>query len=156
MMGRSLRVSPGCIEQVKSAVGRNGFPTQKALAEALEIGLSTIKKFLTGQPVDYSYFLEISGRLGYEWRKIVHIDETIPKHIFEETSVFITGTPITDPRYFFGRHKGTQTAVRLAETPSLAKCCDYRQATHRQNFFAAILEKYYHHTNRTVAARSKI
>ena len=104
-MGRSLKVSPGCIEQVKSALARNGFPTQKALAEELGIGLSTVKKFLTGQPVDYSYFLEISGRLGYEWRKIVHIDETIPKPIFEETSAFITGTPITHPRDFFGRQK---------------------------------------------------
>jgi hypothetical protein len=104
-MGRSLKVSPGCIEQVKSAVGCNGFPSQKALAEELEIGLSTIKKFLTGQPVDYSYFLEISERLGYEWRAIVHIDETISKPIFEETSTFITGTPITNPRYFFGRNR---------------------------------------------------
>ncbi|MEG4287097.1 hypothetical protein QUB68_28735 [Microcoleus sp. A006_D1] len=70
-MGRSLKVSPGCTEQVKSALGRNGFPSQKALAEELDIGLSTVKKFLTGQPVDYSYFLEISERLGYEWRNIV-------------------------------------------------------------------------------------
>jgi hypothetical protein len=37
-MGRSLKVSPGCIEQVKSALARNGFPSQKALAEELEIG----------------------------------------------------------------------------------------------------------------------
>ena len=112
-MGRSLRVSPGCIEQVKSAMGRNGFPTQKALAEELGIGLSTVKKFLTGQPVDYSYFLEISGRLGYEWRKIVHIDETIPKPIFEKTSVFITGTPITNPRDFFGREKELKRLFNL-------------------------------------------
>jgi hypothetical protein len=104
-MGRSLKVSPGCIEQVKSALGRNGFPTQKALAEELEISLSTVKSFLTGRPVDYINFLEISERLGYEWRNIVHIDETIPKPIFEETSAFITGTPITHPRYFFGRQK---------------------------------------------------
>ncbi len=110
-MGRSLRVSPGCIEQVKSAVGRNGFPSQKALAEELGIGLSTVKKFLGGKAVDYSYFLEISERLGYEWRKIVHIDhidhidETIPQPIFEETSAFITGTPIINPRDFFGRQK---------------------------------------------------
>ncbi|NJR22001.1 MAG: ATP-binding protein [Richelia sp. CSU_2_1] len=104
-MGRSLRVSPGCIEQVKSAVGRNGFPSQKALAEELEIGLSTVKSFLGGKPVDYSYFLEISERLGYEWRAIVHIDETTPKSILEETSAFITGPPITNPRYFFGRNR---------------------------------------------------
>ena len=104
-MGRSLRVSPGCIEQVKSAMRRNGFPSQKALAEELRIGLSTVKKFLTGQPVDSSYFLEISERLGLDWIDMAHQDETIPKPIFEETSAFITGTPITHPRYFFGRQK---------------------------------------------------
>ena len=104
-MGRSLRVSPGCIEQVKSAMRRNGFPSQKALAEELRIGLSTVKKILTGQPVDSSYFLEISERLGLDWIDMAHQDETIPKPIFEETSAFITGTPITHPRYFFGRQK---------------------------------------------------
>jgi len=103
-MGRSLKVSPGCIEQVKSALGHNGFPSQRALAEELGISLSTVKSFLAGKPVDYSYFLEISERLGYEWTKIVY-DETIPKPIFEETSAFITGTPITHPHHFFGRQK---------------------------------------------------
>ncbi|MEG4963016.1 MULTISPECIES: ATP-binding protein [unclassified Microcoleus] len=104
-MGRSLRVSPGCIEQVKSALGRKGFPSQRALAEELGISLSTVKSFLAGKPVDYINFEEISERLGYEWRNIVHIDETIPKPLLEETSAFITGTPITHPRYFFGRQK---------------------------------------------------
>jgi hypothetical protein len=118
-MGRSLRVSPGCIEQVKSALGGNGFPSQRALAEELDIGLSTVKKFLTGQPVDYSYFLEISGRLGYEWRNIVHIDETIPKPIFEESSAFITGTPITHPRYFFGRQKELKRLFNLLKSRPL-------------------------------------
>lgn len=118
-MGRSLKVSPGCIEQVKSALARNGFPSQKALAEKLDIGLSTVKKFLTGQPVDYSYFREISERLGYEWRNIAHIDETIPKPLFEETSAFITGTPITNPRYFFGRQKELKRLFNLLQRPPL-------------------------------------
>lgn len=104
-MGRSLKVSPGCIEQVKSAVGRNGFPSQRALAEELVISLSTVKSFLRGNPVDYLNFVEISERLGYEWKAIAHRDETIPKPVFEEPSAFITGTPITNPRYFFGRNR---------------------------------------------------
>ncbi len=57
-MGRSLKVSPGCIEQVKSALGRNGFSSQKALAEELGISLSTVKSFLAGKPVDYINFEE--------------------------------------------------------------------------------------------------
>jgi len=118
-MGRSLKVSPGCIEQVKSALGRKGFPSQKALAEELGIGQSTVKNFLAGKPVDYSYFLEISGRLGYEWRAIVHIDETIPKPIFEESSAFIIGTPISHPRYFFGRQKELKRLFNLLKRPPL-------------------------------------
>ena len=112
-MGRSLKVSPGCIEQVKSALGGKGFPSQRALAEELEISLSTVKSFLAGKPVDYINFEEISERLGYEWRNIVHIDETIPKPIFEESSAFITGTPITHPRYFFGRQKALKRLFDL-------------------------------------------
>jgi transcriptional regulator with XRE-family HTH domain len=104
-MGRSLKVSPGCIEQVKSALGRKGFLSQRDLAEELGISLSTVKSFLAGKPVDCINFEEISGRLGYEWRNIVHIDETIPKPLLEETSAFITCTPITHPRHFFGRQK---------------------------------------------------
>jgi transcriptional regulator with XRE-family HTH domain len=118
-MGRSLKVSPGCIEQVKSALGRNGFPSQKALAEELGIGLSTVNKFLTGQPVDYSYFQEISEKLGYEWRNIAHQDETIPKPLFEETSAFITATPITHPRYFFGRQKELKRLFDLLKSRPL-------------------------------------
>ena len=118
-MGRSLKVAPGCIAQVKSALGRKGFPSQKALAEELGIGQSTVKNFLAGKPVDYSYFLEISGRLGYEWRAIVHIDETIPKPIFEESSAFIIGTPISHPRYFFGRQKELKRLFNLLKRPPL-------------------------------------
>jgi hypothetical protein len=112
-MGRSLRVSPGCIEQVKSAVGRNGFPSQKALAEELGISPSTVKSFLAGKPVDCINFQETSERLGFDWKDIAHRDETIPKSIFEETSVFITGTPITNPRDFFGREKELKRLFNL-------------------------------------------
>ena len=44
-----------------------------------------------------------------------YIDETIPKPIFEETSAFITGTPITHPRDFFGRQKELKRLFALVK-----------------------------------------
>jgi hypothetical protein len=111
-MGRSLKVSPGYIEKVKSAVGRNGFPSQKLLAEELGLSLSTVKSFLRGDPVDYINFVEISQKLGFEWKTIADqevTDSQSPQprsqQTCEDISPFITGNPITNPRYFFGRQK---------------------------------------------------
>ena len=118
-MGRSLRVSPGCIEQVKLALGRD-FPNQRLLAEELEIGLSTVKNFFLGKPVDIKNFVEISQRLGYEWKTIADKEVTDsqspqpnPKQTGEETSPFITGNPITNPRCFFGREKELKRLFNL-------------------------------------------
>ncbi|NEO74557.1 hypothetical protein [Moorena sp. SIO3H5] len=46
-MARSLKVSQGCIEKVKLAVRRNGFPSQRALAEDVGLYLATVNNFLT-------------------------------------------------------------------------------------------------------------
>ncbi|NER22350.1 MAG: hypothetical protein F6J86_35555 [Symploca sp. SIO1B1] len=69
-MPRSLKVAPGCILLVKSSVQRNGFPSQKALANEIGLALSTVKNFLSGKPVDYLNFVEISEQLGLSWREI--------------------------------------------------------------------------------------
>jgi lambda repressor-like predicted transcriptional regulator len=57
-MSRSLRVSQGCIEQVKLALRRNGFPSQRALSEDAGLSLATVSNFLTGKPVDHASFVE--------------------------------------------------------------------------------------------------
>ncbi|MCC5669115.1 hypothetical protein LC653_35985 [Nostoc sp. CHAB 5784] len=72
MMGRSLRVAPEYIEKVKSALGRNGYPSQQSLATDIGFSLSTVKSFLTGKPVDYLNFLELTKKLGFEWQDIVY------------------------------------------------------------------------------------
>ncbi|NEO25058.1 ATP-binding protein [Moorena sp. SIO4A5] len=88
-MARSLRVSPQYICQVKQAVKRNGFPSQNAFAK--EFGgspsESTVKKFLRGENVDYSFFLEIADKLGLDWQKISQANDqnpsvTIPNNFF--------------------------------------------------------------------------
>jgi len=125
-MGRSLRVSPGCIEQVKSAVGRNGFPTQKYLAEELGLSLSTVKSFLAGKPIDFLNFEEISKKLGLDWQTIADTEVTdsqspqpISQQTCEETSPFITGNPITNPRCFFGREKELKRLFNLIKRQPL-------------------------------------
>lgn len=73
-MSRSIRVAPEHIQQVKLALRRHAFPSQKALAEELRISRSTTDKFFTGKAVDYQYFVEISERLGLDWEAIAYID----------------------------------------------------------------------------------
>ena len=104
-MPRSLKVSPEYITQVKSALQRNSYPSQQALATETGYSLSTVKNFLNGKPVDYLNFVEISKKLGEDWQAIAYKDlETQPLQP-KESSPFITGTPITHPRNFFGRQR---------------------------------------------------
>ncbi|HLO50124.1 MAG TPA: AAA-like domain-containing protein [Kamptonema sp.] len=74
-MPRSLRVREGCIPAVKSSLLRNGFPSQKILAEDLGIAQSTVSNFLNGKPVDYANFAEICRVLGQEWRDIADLED---------------------------------------------------------------------------------
>lgn len=85
-MSRSLRVQQGCIEQVKLALRRNGFPSQRALAEDVGFALATVNNFLTGKPVDYTTFEELSRRLALDWRDIADQNlETPPQAIDKKT-----------------------------------------------------------------------
>jgi hypothetical protein len=104
-MPRSLKVAPEYIQKVKSALQRNGYPSQQALAGDVGLSLATIKNFLNGKPVDYLNFLEISEKLGLEWQATAYKGpETQPPQT-EESSPFITGAPITHSRHFFGRQR---------------------------------------------------
>jgi hypothetical protein len=104
-MPRSLRVAPEYIQKVKSALQRNGYPSQQVLAENVGVSLSTVKNFLNGKPVDYTNFVELSKSLGQDWQAIAYKEpETQPPQT-EESSPFITGPTITHPRNFFGRQR---------------------------------------------------
>jgi transcriptional regulator with XRE-family HTH domain len=69
-MPRSLRVQQDCIHKVKLALSRNGFPSQRSLAEDVGFALATVSNFLTGKPVDYTTFEELCRKLGLDWREI--------------------------------------------------------------------------------------
>lgn len=75
-MSRSLKVAPPFIQQVKTAIKRAGFPSQKALATELGLSRPTVSNYLNGKPVDYLNFVEISEKLGLDWQQIALIDET--------------------------------------------------------------------------------
>ncbi|MGD1717083.1 AAA-like domain-containing protein [Dapis sp. BLCC M172] len=91
MSSRSLRVAPEYKEKVKSAVQRNNFPSQKALASELGIAYSTVSNFLNGKPVDFSYFTEICQKLGFDWQAIAQIPE---KETEAEKIIYIERPPI--------------------------------------------------------------
>ncbi|HEY9300123.1 MAG TPA: helix-turn-helix domain-containing protein, partial [Phormidium sp.] len=74
-MPRSLRLREEFIPVVKSSLLRNGFPSQKILAEDLGISQSTVSNFLNGRPVDYANFLEICRILAQEWRNIAELED---------------------------------------------------------------------------------
>lgn len=69
-MPRSLRVRPEYIEKTKQAVNRNGYISQKDLAEDLGIGLATVNNFLNGKAVDRRYFIDICQRLALDVNEI--------------------------------------------------------------------------------------
>ena len=76
-MSRSLKVRSDCIQQAKLALQRNGFPSQRALAEELGLALSTLSRFLTGKTVDYATFVEICGKLAIDWREISDLGDRV-------------------------------------------------------------------------------
>ncbi len=80
-MPRSLRVQPSCINKVKLALSRNGFPSQRSLAEDVGFALATVSNFLTGKPVDYTTFEELCRKLGLDWREVSTLDSDLDSSI---------------------------------------------------------------------------
>ncbi|WP_016951394.1 AAA family ATPase [Anabaena sp. PCC 7108] len=109
-MSRSLRVAPEYINKVKSALPRNGYRSQQSLATDSGLSLATVKNFLSGKPIDRLNFEELSVKLGLNWQEIADKETPTTK---TEALPFITGTPITDPRQFFGREKELKRLFNL-------------------------------------------
>ena len=72
-MSRSLTVSAQHVPTVKTALRRAGWSTQRALAEDLDMALSTVSRFLNGRPVDYAIFLEICDRINLDWQQVANV-----------------------------------------------------------------------------------
>ena len=75
VMSRSIKVAPENIPIVKQAVGRQGYPNQRFLATELGLSRATITSYLNGKPVDCLNFVEISDKLGLDWKVVAGFDQ---------------------------------------------------------------------------------
>ncbi|MEA5537108.1 AAA-like domain-containing protein [Crocosphaera sp. XPORK-15E] len=98
-MPRSLRVQPTQLNRVKLALQRNGFPSQRALAEEVGLSLATVSNFLTGKPVDYNTFEELSRQLGLEWKDIANLDFEPKPPTKQKNLEFFDTEPDNSPPY---------------------------------------------------------
>ena len=92
-MSRSLKVASEYIKKAKNALKRNGFPSQKALAEETGISRGTISKFLNGKAIDYRNFVEICEKLGLDWQEINDLKDDSPEVDTEETPTTTEESP---------------------------------------------------------------
>ncbi|MBE9030158.1 ATP-binding protein [filamentous cyanobacterium LEGE 11480] len=109
-MARSLKVAPPHIAQVNLAVKRRGYPSQKQFAADVGPSLSTVKKFLKGEAIDYENFRELCERLELDWQSVVDLatDETVVNTaapLTGEIAAFNPSHPISHPMGFFGRSR---------------------------------------------------
>ncbi|MEL7333659.1 MAG: NB-ARC domain-containing protein, partial [Cyanobacteria bacterium J06560_2] len=82
-MPRSIKVQTGYSDTLRIAIKRNGFPTQRALAERAGYSLATVKKFLGCKPVDFATFTELCETLNLDWETIADLgnDVTAPLNV---------------------------------------------------------------------------
>ncbi|MDJ0730250.1 MAG: helix-turn-helix domain-containing protein [Crocosphaera sp.] len=78
-MPRSVQLKPELKKSIKALLPRNGFPSQKALAEHLGLSRDVVSRFLNGKPIDRLNAEEICSALGCDIREVTYIEETQPK-----------------------------------------------------------------------------
>jgi hypothetical protein len=69
-----LRVQQHCLNQVKLAVKKQGFSSQRSLAKEAEFSLAIVSNFLTGKPVEKATFAQICRRLCLDWQEIAALN----------------------------------------------------------------------------------
>ncbi len=74
-MPRSIKVQAGYSDTLRIAIKRNGFQTQRALAERAGYSLATVKKFLGCKPVDFATFTELCETLNLDWETIADLGD---------------------------------------------------------------------------------
>lgn len=69
-MPRSIKACASQLQTLKLAIQRNGYRSQRALAEEVGLSLATVTKFLAGKPVDFCSFDLLSKALGFDFKEI--------------------------------------------------------------------------------------
>lgn len=100
-MPRSLRVQKNYIDKVKLSLRRNGYPSQRVLAEDVGYALATVNNFLTGKPVDFATFEELCRQLALDWKEIAALDlkESFQTRQRNASTAEITDTQSATPPY---------------------------------------------------------
>ncbi|MEL6553768.1 MAG: NB-ARC domain-containing protein [Cyanobacteria bacterium J06621_11] len=96
-MPRSIKVQPGYTDTLKLAIKRNGFQTQRALAERAGYSLATVKKFLGGKPVDFATFTELCETLNLDWEEVADLGDRTPLPTPPPTTPTAQDSPETTP-----------------------------------------------------------
>jgi predicted XRE-type DNA-binding protein/GTPase SAR1 family protein len=104
-MPRSLKVSQDFIGTVKLALKQKGLLSQRALAEELELALSTVSSFLNGKPIDRAIFEEICLRLSLNWKEIaaVELPDRVDPVFSDRTALYQDWGQAPDSSVFYGR-----------------------------------------------------
>lgn len=114
-MSRSLKVRSDRTDQAKLALKRNGFHSQRALAESAGFSLATVSNFLRGLPVDFATFVELSARLSLDWQSLADVggSQPTPSHQFADQ---LPSRPAQDRRLNWGESPDVSSFVgRSAE-----------------------------------------
>ena len=134
-MSRSLKVRSECIERVRLAVKRNGFPNQRTLSEEVGLALATVSNFLTGKSVDYATFVEICQRLGLEWREVADLGILLPSQ-----PLSVQSEPDSNPKDFPSGGNVEAIGLRLAPSPNSHHRQDWGEAVDVSVFFGRTAE----------------
>ena len=98
-MPRSINAHTDYVDTIRIAVRRNGFQTQRALAERAGYSLATVKKFLGGKPVDFATFTELCETLNIDWETIADLGDGLPvnKSSAKNSSANLAAHQIAEP-----------------------------------------------------------
>lgn len=72
-MSRSVKARKDYLNTLRLAIKSNGLRTQRGLAEKAEFSLSTVKRFLSGESVDFATFCELCQTLNLDWQDIADL-----------------------------------------------------------------------------------
>lgn len=129
-MPRSLKVAPEQLPKVHLAIQRKGYPSQKQFAAAVIPSLSTVKKFLKGDAIDYENFRELCDKLDLDWQEVVctaanNTAPALPHPVLPhiklegELAPFNPSYPVAYPAGFFGRSRELHRCFGLLKSRPL-------------------------------------
>ena len=102
----SLKASEKGLEIINAARLRKGWSKSSDIwADLAKVSSGTLKRFWQGKAIRCDSFQEICSAVGlYNWREIANFNSPASESFKSSISAqFITGNPILNPKFFFGR-----------------------------------------------------